>query len=195
MIAYLNGNITHKSPTNLIIECNQIGYWVNISLHTYTQVQNLDTVKLYTYLHVSDTAHTLYGFAEELEKTLFAQLISVAGIGPSTARMALSSMPPADIQKAIIQQDVKTIQSIKGIGPKSAQRIILELKDKLLKAGTLETNDLKKSNTFEEQALSALLALGFARSAAEKSVSQALKAAENNVTGVEDLIKKSLKLL
>lgn len=195
MIAYLNGNITHKSPTNLIIECNQVGYWVNISLHTYSQVQNLNQVKLLTHLHVTESAHTLYGFFEELEKTLFTHLISVSGIGPATARMAFSSIQPYELHQAIIHQDIKTIQSIKGVGPKSAQRIILELKDKLLKSGTTEINTVQKNNTFEEQALSALLALGFARAAAEKAVSHAVKASDHEVNSVEDLIKKSLKLL
>lgn len=193
MIAYLNGKLTFKSPTYVAAECNGIGYAVNISLHTYSQIQEAEQYLLHIYYHVTENAHTLYGFADELEKNLFVQLISVSGIGPATARMALSSLQPAEIQKAIAGADVKTIQSIKGIGPKSAQRIILELRDKVAKTSTTENISATKGNTFKEEALSALLALGFARSAAEKAIEQA--ATDTTINGVEGLIKKALKLL
>lgn len=193
MIAYLNGKLTFKSPTYVISDCNNIGYLVNISLYTYSQIQNEEQRLLHIYYHVSENAHTLYGFADELEKNLFIQLISVSGIGPSTARMALSSLQPIEIQKAIAAADVKTIQSIKGIGPKSAQRIILELRDKVAKTAVSENISSGKHNNFKEEALGALLALGFAKSAAEKAIEQV--SADATITGVEGLIKKALKLL
>ena len=194
MIAYLNGTITFKSPTYLIIECNQIGYLVNISLHTYSQVQDKEKQLIHTYYHVTENSLALYGFADELEKNLFVQLISVSGIGPSTARMALSSLAPSEIQRAILAGDVKTVQSIKGVGPKSAQRIILELRDKVAKTASSETMSTSKGNSFQEEALSALLALGFPRASAEKAINQAANS-ENTISGVEELIKKALKLL
>jgi Holliday junction DNA helicase RuvA len=193
MIAYLNGKITINTPTYVVVECGNVGYLVNISLHTYSQIQDKQQHLIHIYYHVSENAHTLYGFAEELEKNLFIQLISVSGIGPSTARMALSSLAPVEIQKAILSGDVKTVQSIKGIGPKSAQRIILELRDKVAKTASGETLLMPKGNTFKEEALSALLALGFARAAAEKAIDQAADTGDS--TGVEGLIKKALKLL
>ncbi len=194
MIAYLNGTITFKSPTYLIVECNQIGYMVNISLHTYSQVQDKEKYLLHTYYHVTENSHALYGFADELEKNLFIQLISVSGIGPSTARMALSSLAPHELQKAIVSGDVKMVQSIKGVGPKSAQRIILELRDKVAKTASSEIIASSAGNTFQEEALSALLALGFPRAAAEKAINQAGNSA-TSPKGVEELIKNALKLL
>lgn len=194
MIAYLNGTITYKSPTYLVVECNQIGYMVNISLHTYSQVQDKEKHLLHTYYHVTENSHSLYGFADELEKNLFIQLISVSGIGPSTARMALSSLAPQELQKAIVSGDVKMVQSIKGVGPKSAQRIILELRDKVAKTASTETIASSTGNTFQEEALSALLALGFPRAAAEKAINQAGNSA-TSPKGVEELIKNALKLL
>src|SRR5687767_6240953 len=131
MIGYIIGNLTFKSPAYVLLECGGVGYQAFISLNTFTQIQHLERCKLHTYLHVTETAHTLYGFADELEKTLFTQLISVSGIGPSTARVALSSLSPEELQKAILQENERLIQSIKGIGPKSAKRMILELKDKM----------------------------------------------------------------
>src|SRR5688500_15277679 len=125
MIAYINGKITYKSPVYLLIETGGIGYQAFISLNTFSKVPQEGACLLYTYYHVTESAHTLYGFADELEKALFTLLISVSGIGPSTARMALSSLSPAELQKAILHGDVRTVQGIKGVGPKSAQRIIL----------------------------------------------------------------------
>ncbi len=195
MIAFLKGNLIQKSPTSVIVDCNNIGYQVHISLNTYSKIQNLDNCLLHTHFHISENAQTLYGFADELEKNLFIQLISVSGIGPSTARMALSSLSPADIRSAISRGDVRAVQSIKGIGPKSAQRIILELRDKM--AGTDTGDNIispAQDNTTREQALSALLALGFVRNTAEKAIDNVI-ASEENAPEVEILIKKALKLL
>lgn len=194
MIAYLIGNLTFKSPVYVLLECGGIGYQVFISLNTFTKIQHLEKCKLHTYLHVTESAHTLYGFADELEKSLFTQLISVSGIGPSTARVALSSLSPEELQKAIVQENERMIQSIKGIGPKSAKRMILELKDKVAKL----TDGVKisgiKDNTLRDEALSALIALGFGKAQAEKTIDDLLRAGEN-FPGVEDLIKRALKQL
>lgn len=194
MIGYLIGNLTFKSPAYVLLECGGIGYQVFISLNTFTKIQHLEKCKLHAYLHVTETAHTLYGFADELEKALFTQLISVSGIGPSTARVALSSLSPEELQKAIVQENERMIQSIKGIGPKSAKRMILELKDKMMKV--VDTTKISgfKDNTLREEALSALIALGFNKAQAEKTIDELLRAGEN-FPRVEDLIKRALKQL
>lgn len=193
MIAYLKGEITYKSPAYFIIECNGVGYGVHISLHTYSRIHKEERCKLYTYFHVKEDAQTLYGFADEAEKALFAHLISVSGIGPNTARMVLSSFPPEEIKWAIIRDDVKLIQSIKGIGPKTAQRLILELKDKLKKEpGEEATIKVPSSNTLKEEALSALIMLGFSKGDAEKAVHKVLTK-NPQIDKVEDLIKEALK--
>lgn len=194
MIGYLKGILTYKSPAFVLLECNGVGYQAFISLNTFSKIQHLEKCQLQTYLHVTESAHTLYGFADELEKALFTQLISVSGIGPSTARVALSSLSPEELQKAIIQENERLIQSIKGIGPKSAKRIILELKDKLAKGVDVAKIPGTKDNTLREEALSALLALGFNKAQAEKSLDELLRSGEP-FPGVEDLIKKALKQL
>lgn len=195
MIAYVQGKVTFKSPAYFIIECGGIGYQVNISLNTYSRVQDKDSCKLYTYLHIKEDAHTLYGFAEEAEKELFSHLISVSGIGPALGRMILSSYTPEEIRKAIIQEDEFLIKSIKGIGPKSAKRIILELKDKLIKdAREPEIISGSSGNTFRGEALSALIMLGFAKPVASKAVDEILKT-DKDISSVEELIKKALKKL
>lgn len=194
MIGYIKGQVTYKSPVYVLLECGGIGYQVYISLNTFSKIQDKEKAKLLTYLHVTENAHTLYGFADELEKEIFIQLISVSGIGPSTARVALSSLTPQEIHKAIVQENVKTVQSIKGIGPKSAKRIILELKDKLVKIEGVEQVSSVQDNTFKEEALSALVALGFNKNSAEKAINNLLNSGEKFL-GVEDLIKKALKLM
>ena len=194
MIGYIKGIITFKSPAYVLLECGGIGYQVFISLNTYTKIQHLEQCRLLTYLQVTENSHTLYGFADDLEKSLFTHLISVSGIGPSTARVALSSLSPEEIQKAIIHEDERAIQGIKGIGPKSAKRIILELKDKLGKGMDISKISGTKGNTHRSEALSALVALGFNKNHAEKAVDDLLRSG-NPVSGVEDLIKKALKLL
>ncbi len=194
MIGYLKGNITFKSPAFVLVECGGIGYQVYISLNTFTKIQNAEHCKLLTYLHVTDSSHTLFGFADDLEKALFTHLISVSGIGPSTARIALSSLSPEELHKAIVHENERLIQGIKGIGPKTAKRIILELKDKLAKSGDLAKISSGTGNTLKEQSLSALVALGFNKTHAEKTIDDLLRS-ENEISAVEDLIKKALKLL
>ncbi len=194
MITYIQGKLTFKSPAYVIIETNGIGYHVNVSLNTYAVIQDQESFKLLTYLHVKEDAHTLYGFADEIEKVLFSQLISVAGVGPNTARMVLSSLPPEEIRQAIIQENVAVIQSIKGIGPKSAKRLILELKDKVMKSGDdTSTKPTSAHNTLKDEALSALVMLGFSKSAAEKSISKVVQSSPSEDITVEGLIKLALK--
>lgn len=193
MYAYIEGKLVFKCPTYVVIDAGGIGYQINISLFTYSALTGPDErCKLFTWLHVKEDAHTLYGFADEGERRLFLHLISVSGIGPNTGRMILSSITPSEIQAAIIKGDVPLIQRIKGIGPKSAQRIILELQDKLKKEGPDSLISLPKHNTAEDEALSALVMLGFNRSLAEKALAQANK---SEVSSVEQLIKFALKLL
>ncbi|HCN82788.1 MAG TPA: Holliday junction branch migration protein RuvA [Sphingobacteriaceae bacterium] len=194
MYAYIDGKLIFKCPTYVIIDAGGIGYHINISLHTYSNLPDNERCKLYTWLHVKEDAHTLYGFADEGERRLFLHLISVSGIGPNTGRMILSSITPAEIQTAIVKGDVPLIQRIKGIGPKSAQRMILELQDKLRKEGPDSLISLPKQNTAADEALSALMMLGFNKSAAEKALDQATKSDPGNLS-VEQLIKFALKVL
>ena len=197
MIAYLSGKITFKSPTHIYLETGGIGYMVKISLNTYEVIRDLEQCKLHTSLIVksenqSVSGYDLYGFYEENEKDLFEKLISVSGVGAATARMMLSSFKPAEIRHAIISENEALIQSIKGIGPKSAKRIILELKDKVGK-GDERFLAITPNNTMKEEALSALIALGFNKYAGEKALSKLLNNGESRT--VETLIKEALKLL
>lgn len=194
MYAYIDGKLVFKSPTMVVIDASGIGYQIHISLNTYGKLNEGERCKLYTWLHVKEDAHTLYGFADEGERRLFLHLISVSGIGPSTCRMMLSSITPAEIQTAIVKGDVPLIQRIKGIGPKSAQRIILELQDKLKKEGHDSLISMPQYNTAKEEALSALIMLGFAKNVAEKSLDQVIKSGDLNLS-VEQLIKSALKTL
>lgn len=195
MIAYIKGKLTVKTPVYLVVESNGIGYQVFISLNTYGQLQDKDEALVHTYLHITEAAHTLYGFADELEKQVFSHLISVSGIGPATARLALSSMVPGEVQKAIMQGNVVQLQKIKGVGAKSAQRIVLELKDKMIKAvDGAEHLLVAQGNTNKDEALSALIALGFQRAQAEKAVNKVM-AAEGDAAAVEQIIKLALKAL
>lgn len=197
MIAYLQGRITLKTPTHLYIECSGVGYLVHISLHTFAEVEKLEQAKIYTYLHINEQAHTLYGFHSEEEKNMFVMLISVNGVGPNTARLVLSSLSTKEVQRAIINGEVSLIQKIKGIGPKTAQRMILELKDKLHKMPVADMGyDLQgiKVSSGADEALAALLMLGFQKVQAEKALSKVQKD-HPTVQGVEDLIKLSLKNL
>ncbi|TXB63078.1 Holliday junction branch migration protein RuvA [Phaeodactylibacter luteus] len=196
MIAYIKGPIAHKSPTFIIVEAAGVGYHINISLHTYAQIEKLEAVKILTHQHIKEDSHTLYGFAEAIERALFVHLISVSGIGPSTAQLMLSSMTPDDLRAAIIGEQVAALKKIKGVGPKTAQRIILDLKDKLLKdAGDdLPSLPTAQDNTIREEALSALVALQFNRIHAQKALNKILKA-QPEVGQVEQLIKLALKEL
>jgi len=195
MIAYINGKLVIKEPTHVIIDVNGIGYHINISLYTYGAIPESENYKLYTYLHVKEDSHTLFGFHTTSERAMFLALISISGVGPTTGLMVQSSLNPAELQRAIMQEDVNTIQSVKGIGAKTAQRIILELKDKISKAGIeIDPSDLvlKSNNTTREEALSALLTLGINKSAAERSLDFILKNTGTEIT-LEELIKRALK--
>ncbi len=194
MYAYIEGKLVFKCAAYVVLDANGIGYHINISLHTYSKLANLENCKLYVWLHVKEDAHTLYGFAEEGEKRLFLHLISVSGIGPGTGRMILSSVTPDEIQTALVKGDVSQMQRIKGIGPKSAQRLILELQDKLKKEGIETLTAGPKYFTEKDEALSALVMLGFAKNLAEKTLDQAIKASTESLS-VESLIKIALKSL
>ncbi|HTQ29262.1 MAG TPA: Holliday junction branch migration protein RuvA [Puia sp.] len=194
MIAFLKGEFVYKSPTVVHMEVGGVGYELQISLHTYGKIQSLKNGVLQTYLKISEDAHTLYGFFDKSEKDMFIQLISVSGVGASTARMMLSAMKPDEIARAILQGNTRQLESIKGIGKKSAERIILELRDKLGK-NIPETNISSLiDNTLEKDALNALMALGIARSVAEPALKKVvnLEPASDNI---EDIIKKVLKIL
>ncbi len=194
MYAYIDGKLSFKCPTYVVIEAGGVGYHINISLNTFSSIHDQERCKLYTWLHVKEDAHTLYGFADEGERRLFLHLISVSGIGPNTGRMMLSSITPQEIQQAIVNGDVPLIQRIKGIGPKSAQRLILELQDKLKREGYDSLISIPKNHTVKDEALSALIMLGFAKNAAEKALDQAINQANDSLT-VEALIKIALKSL
>ncbi|WP_207424022.1 Holliday junction branch migration protein RuvA [Desertivirga brevis] len=194
MYAYIDGRLVFKCPTYVVLEAGGIGYQINISLNTYSKLPSEERCKLYVWQHVKEDAHTLYGFVEEGEKRLFLHLISVSGIGPGTGRMILSSITPEEIQTAIVKGDLPLIQRIKGIGPKSAQRIILELQDKLKKEGLESLTSIPQYNSARDEALSALVMLGFGKNQAEKALDNILKKQAGTIT-VEDLIKGALKAL
>ena len=190
MISHINGRLVEKTPTYVVIDCSGVGYKLNISLQTYTAIQT-ENCKLLTHLSVKEDSHTLYGFYTYDERELFRHLISVSGVGPSTARMILSTYSADEIVHYIVSADVGAIQNVKGIGGKTAQRIIIDLKDKVGKGK--ESSDLlfTQDNTIKEEALSALLALGFTKKAAEKKMEQVFKNHAGEIT-VEDLVRKSL---
>ena len=193
MITHLKGKLVEKNPTYLVVECNGVGYLAHISLHTFSLVADEESIFIYTHLQVREDSHTLFGFAEKSEREIFRLLISVSGIGASTARTMLSSLTPAQIRDAIASGDVPSIQAVKGIGAKTAQRVILDLKDKILKISELGEVSLKSGNTTKEEALSALEVLGFARKQSEKVVDKVLS--EEASLSVETVIKRALKNL
>jgi Holliday junction DNA helicase RuvA len=194
MYDYIDGKLAFKGAAHVVIDAGGVGYHINISLNTYSQIPEGERCKLFVWLHVKEDAHTLYGFATEGERRLFMHLISISGIGPNTGRMMLSSITPAEIQAAIVQGNVAAIQRIKGIGPKSAQRVILELQDKLKKEGPDTLTVMPGLKTAKDEALSALVMLGFVRNVAEKVLE--LEIAKNTgVLTVEQLIKSALKSL
>ena len=193
MIAYLKGNFVHKSPALVQVEVNGVGYEVQISLNTYSKIQNLDSGVLQTCLLIREDAHILYGFFDATEKEMFLHLIGVSGIGASTARVMLSYMKPAEIARAIIQADTRTLEGIKGIGKKTAERMVLELKDKLTKTPVDPNISPMKNNTLQQDALNALTALGINRQAANQALEKTLAAGSN--LSVEELIKKALRTL
>ena len=193
MITHIKGRLVEKNPTYVIIDCQGMGYEINIPLHTFSLLPNEELLQLYTYLQVKEDSHTLYGFMEKQERELFKLLISVSGIGANIARTMLSSLVPEQIIQAIASNDVATVQSIKGIGAKTAQRVILDLKDKVLKIYNLEEVSTFSNNTNKEEALSALEVLGFARKSAEKVIDKFCR--ENPDATVENIIKQALKNL
>lgn len=194
MYEYIDGKLVFKCPTYVVIETGGIGYHLNISLHTFSLIKDQERCKLYTWMHVKEDAHTLYGFADEGERKLFLHLISVNGIGAGTGRMMLSSISPLEIEKAIINGDVNQIKRIKGIGPKSAQRLIIELQDKLKKDGSGTLMLTPQNHTAKDEALSALVMLGFVKNSAEKAVDAALRSTDK-ILSVEEIIKIALKSL
>ena len=193
MIAYIQGKLAEKTPTDVVIDCNGVGYHINISLHTYSLLPNTDFIKLFTHLQIKEDAHTLFGFVEKSEREIFKMLLSVSGIGASIARTMLSSLEPKQIIQALATADVGTIQSIKGIGSKTAQRAILDLKDKVLKLYDLDEVSMFQNNTNRDEALSALEVLGFVRKSSEKIVDKIVK--EDPTASVESIIKQALKNL
>lgn len=193
MIHHLKGKLTEKNPTHVIIECAGVGYFVNISLHTFSKLTDSENISIFTHLQVKEDSHTLFGFAEKSEREIFRLLLSVSGIGSSTARTMLSSLSPAQIRDAIAGGDAATIQSIKGIGTKTAQRVILDLRDKILKVYDIDEVSTSANNTNKEEALSALEVLGFARRSAEMVVDKVLR--QDSSLSVENIIKLALKNL
>lgn len=191
MINHLHGRLIEKNPTHCIIECGGVGYCVNISLHTFSQLSDSESIRLLTHFHITEDAHTLFGFAGEEERRLFRSLITVSGIGCNTARMMLSSMHPAEIEECIASEDVARLKKVKGIGEKTAQRVILELRGKLKRDATPggPISGLK----VKDEAATALLTLGFQRSTIDSALEKLLK----NQPGmnVEELIRQALKSL
>jgi Holliday junction DNA helicase RuvA len=193
MIAYLNGDFVNKTPAQVQVDVNGVGYEVQISLNTFSKIQGMEKGKLHILMLVREDAHTLYGFYDLAEKEMFTQLIGVSGIGASTARVMLSYMKPEEVARAIVQQDTKTLEGVKGIGKKTAERMVVELRDRLAKH-PLEINiSPVKNNTLQQDAFNALTALGISRQAAEQAVQKTLTAEPQ--LSVEELIKKALRTL
>ena len=195
MIAFIQGKIVEKEPTHVVINVGGVGYHINISIQTFSEIKTEESTKLFTYLHVKEDSHTLFGFYTPEERKIFLQLISISGVGPSTGLMVQSSLSTQELFTAIVHEDTHTIQGVKGIGTKTAQRIILELKDKFRKEGFIEkTSEIrpKIDNTIRAEALSALMTLGIGKSVAENSLDAILKKSGNQIT-LEELIKKALK--
>jgi Holliday junction DNA helicase RuvA len=194
MISFLKGKLAHQEPSQVIIDVNDVGYAVNISLQTFGAIKNQESIFLYTHLAIREDAHVLFGFSTEAEKRMFLNLISVNGVGPSTAIVMLSYMDVEELKAAIVREEIATLQKVKGIGGKTAQRLIVELKDKLKKE-VPEENIVSSTgihNSIKQQALSALVTLGIPKPSAEKSVDAILKKSGNNLT-LEDLVKQALK--
>ncbi len=193
MYDYLKGKLVEKTPTYIVLEVSGVGYMVNISLTTYSKIKDKEDIKIFTYFVVREDAQLLYGFADKNERILFTYLITVSGVGANTARLILSSLTTEEAFDAIVQAKANVLQGVKGIGGKTAQRIIIYLKDKLIKSGIEHEKIDVTHNTIREEALSGLLILGFNKLSAEKAVDKVLKADE--VVDVEGLIKEALKML
>ena len=194
MYAYLQGKFTDKNPAQVYVDVNGVGYEVNISLNTYSHIQSLEQGKLFVHLQVKEDGHVLFGFFDKAEKEIFLLLIGVSGVGAATARMMLSSLKPEEVSRAIVQSNVKLLESVKGIGKKTAERLVLELKDKLSKHSVNETISPAWGNSFQQDALNALVALGISRQQAEQSIQKVILA-DPSVSKLEDLIKKALKAI
>lgn len=198
MIFYIKGQITFKTPTYILVEAGGIGYQVFISLYTYARIEKLEQVKILTYHHVKEDGQTLYGFSDQSERSMFVHLISVSGIGPGTAQLMQSYMSPEEARAAIISEDVAALNKIKGVGPKTAKRIILDLKDKVLRDSGDAPGELQSvsmaDNTIRQEALSALLALGFNRVQVQKALNKVLQESPGTKE-VEGLIKLALRQL
>lgn len=194
MIAYLEGKLAFKSPALVYLDVNGIGYEVHISLHTYSSIQSLEKVKLYTYLQIKEDTHTLYGFFELQEKEIFVLLIGVSGVGAATARMLLSSLKPKEVITAILVGNSKALEAIKGIGKKTAERLVLELRDKVQRQDNTGEMLTSSNNTMEYDALNALTALGIPKSQAEQAIKK-VTGTETGALQLEDLIKKALKAI
>jgi Holliday junction DNA helicase RuvA len=193
MITHLKGKLIEKNPTNIVVECNGVGYSVNISLHTFSQLPSGEHVKLFIHLQVREDSHTLFGFSSKVEREVFRLLISVSGVGASIARTMLSTLSPEQVMEAITQNNIAAIQSVKGIGTKTAQRVVLDLKDKIIKIYGLDEVSLVSGNTNRNEALSALETLGFARKQTEKICDDIVN--KNPNASVETIIKQALKNL
>ena len=194
MYAYLQGKFSYKSPTQVYIDVNGVGYEVNISLNTYSNIQQVNEGRLYIYMQVKEDAHVLYGFSEKDEKEIFLLLISVSGVGASTARMMLSSIKPEEVSKAILQGNVKLLEGVKGIGKKTAERLVLELKDKVGKHLSSLESTIAVNNSIDQDALNVLMALGISRNQAEQSIQKIIRF-EPEIANLEELIKKALKAI
>ena len=193
MITLLHGRLIEKNPTYVVIDCHGVGYEVNISLHTYEQIGSAENIRLHTHLQIREDAHTLYGFYQPVERSIFRLLISISGIGANIARTMLSSMTPTEIQQAIVNEDLAAIKAVKGIGLKTAQRVLIELKDKIQNVGGMGEIPSFKSNTIKEETLSALEVLGYSRKQAEKVIDIIIQGAPES--SVEELIKQALNKL
>jgi Holliday junction DNA helicase RuvA len=193
MITHLKGKLIEKNPTNIVIDCNGVGYSVNISLYTFSQLPSGEHVKLFIHLQVREDSHTLFGFSSKVEREVFRLLISVSGVGASIARTMLSTLSPEQVMEAITQNNIAAIQSVKGIGAKTAQRVVLDLKDKIIKIYGLDEVSLVSGNTNRNEALSALETLGFARKQTEKICDDIVN--KNPNASVETIIKQALKNL
>ena len=190
MINHIDGKLVDKTPTNVVIDCNGVGYSINISLQTFSKI-NEERCKLFTHLSVKEDSHTLYGFITENERELFRHLISVSGVGPSTAQVILSTYKSDEIINYISASDVAAIKNVKGIGLKTAQRIIIDLKDKVTKSAISDEISLDLDNTIQNEALSALVALGFSKKIAQQKIDKALTNKQGNFD-VETLVRESL---
>lgn len=193
MITHIQGKLVEKNPTDVVIDCNGVGYMLNISLHTYSQIPDQENLKLFAHLIVKEDSHTLFGFSSLAEREIFKMLISVSGVGASTARTMLSSLTPKQVREGIAHGDIVLIQSIKGIGAKTAARVILDLKDKILKVYDIDELSTVKNNTSKDEALSALEVLGFIRKQSERVVDRIVSSQPD--ANVETIIKEALKNL